>query len=111
MTRSDKRGQRVTAIRGGCRRIPVCGEDGATDPLDVLKNQLLAQEMAAVRNVELMERLRRAADESTSLAWATGFPLLTLPELLREKAVVAHAQYERQRRIQSRGRSTVQLAA
>lgn len=111
MTRSNERGQRVTALKVGCRRTPVRSENLPVDPLDQLKSQLLAQEMAAVGNVELMERLRRAADESASLAWASGYPLLTLPELLREKAAAAHAQYERQRRIQSRGRSTIQLAA
>lgn len=81
------------------------------EPLEVLKSRLLAEEMASVRNAELAERLRRAADESASLAWATNFPLLTLPELLREKAAQAFAQHERQQRIQARGRAGVQFAA
>lgn len=81
------------------------------EPLEILKSRLLAEEMTAVRNVELADRLRRAADESASLAWATNFPLLTLPELLREKAAQALAQHERQQRIQARGRGGVRIAA
>lgn len=81
------------------------------DPLQVLKNQLLAGHLAEVRDSELEMRLRRAADESASIAWATTYPLLTLPELLREKTVQALAQHERQREIQLRGRAPVGFAA
>lgn len=81
------------------------------DPLETLKSRLLAEQMHSVRDVELAARLRRAADESASLAWATAYPLLTLPELLREKTSQAQIQFEQQRRIQSRGRSSVQFAA
>lgn len=79
--------------------------------MESLKTRLLAEQMQAVRDSELAARLRRAADESASLAWATAYPLLTLPELLREKISQAQVQFEQQRRIQSRGRPTVELAA
>ena len=104
--------QRVTSGTGwpGCR--PITGYHGQdADPLQVLKSQLLAGHLAEVRDSELEIRLRRAADESASIAWATAYPLLTLPELLREKTAQALAQHERQRKIQLRGRATVGLAA
>jgi len=85
------------------------GQDA--DPLQVLKSQLLAGHLADVRDSELEMRLRSAADESASIAWATTYPLLVLPELLREKTAQAFAQHGRQREIQLRRRAPVGLAA
>lgn len=82
--------------------------------LESLKSRLLDELLGAETNEELVRRLRRAADESASLAWASPFPLLTLPELLTEKAREAQRQFERQRAIQSRGKnelSELRLAA
>ena len=79
--------------------------------LESLKSRLLDELLGAETNVELVRRLRRAADESASLAWASPFPLLTLPELLTEKTREAQRQFERQGAIQSRGRNVLQLAA
>ena len=79
--------------------------------LESLKSRLLNELLGAEANEALIRRLRRAADESASLAWASPFPLLTLPELLTEKAREAQRQFERQRAIQSRGRNVLELAA
>lgn len=79
--------------------------------LESLKGRMLDELLGAESNEELIRRLRRAADESASLAWASPFPLLTLPELLAEKVREAQRQFERQRAIQSRGRNVLQLAA
>jgi hypothetical protein len=79
--------------------------------LESLKSRLLDELLGTQTNEELVRRLRRAADESASLAWASPFPLLTLPELLTEKTREAQRQFERQRAIQSRGRNVLQLAA
>ena len=79
--------------------------------LESLKSRLLDGLLGTETNAELIRRLRRAADESASLAWASPFPLLTLPELLTEKVHEAQRQFERQRAIQSRGRNVLQLAA
>jgi len=79
--------------------------------LESLKNRLRDELLAAESNPELIRRLRRAAEESASLAWASPFPLLTLPELLGEKIREAQHQFERQRAIQSRGRNVLRLAA
>jgi hypothetical protein len=83
----------------------------STDTLESLKNRLLNERLGAETDMELIGRLRRAADDSASLAWASPFPLLTLPELLAEKALEAERQYERQAAIQTRGRSVLSLAA
>jgi len=79
--------------------------------LEALKNRLLDEQLGAETNEELIRRLRRAADESASLAWASPFPLLALPELLTEKIREAQGQFERQCAIQSRGRNVLQIAA
>ena len=47
---------------------------------------MLRELLAETGNPELYAPLRRAANEALALAWATPFPLLVLPELLREKA-------------------------
>src|SRR5690349_19150947 len=79
--------------------------------LESLKSRLLGELVHVETNVELIRRLRRAADEAASLAWASPFPLLTLPELLAEKIREAQRQYERQRAIQSRSQNVLQFAA
>jgi len=79
--------------------------------LESLKSRLLDGLLAVETNAELVRRLQRAADESASLAWASPFPLLMLPELLAEKVREAQRQFERQRAIQFRGRNALQLAA
>ena len=79
--------------------------------LEVLKARLLDEQLAAAKDSELRRRLRRAAEESASLAWTTPIPLLALPELLAEKAREAWRQFERQRCIQERSQPTVSLAA
>jgi len=79
--------------------------------LESLKDRLLAELLASETNAELIRRMRRAADESTSLAWASPYPLLLLPELLLEKGCEAKHQFEHQVAIQSRGRNVFSLAA
>jgi hypothetical protein len=79
--------------------------------LESLKSRLLDELLGAETNQELIRRVRSAADESASLAWASPFPLLALPELLTEKAREAQRRFERQRAIQSRSRDVLQLAA
>jgi hypothetical protein len=109
----DAKMQRVTTIHGA-RRAPGAvlsyhGQDA--DPLELLKRQLISEHLAAVQDEELAQRLRRAAEESASIAWATTYPLLTLPELLREKAMEAMRQHERQAKLRASGRSSVSMAA
>ena len=79
--------------------------------LESLKGRLLAELLASETNAELIRRVHRAADESTSLAWASPFPLLLLPELLLERGREAKRQFGRQVAIQSRGRNVFSLAA
>jgi hypothetical protein len=106
-----------TAGRDTDRRLSTARLSGTRRPsrppntLETLKNRLLSEQLGAETNEELIRRLRRAADESASLAWASPFPLLTLPELLTEKIREAQRQFERQRAIQSRGRNVLQAAA
>ncbi len=57
--------------------------------LERLKNRLLRELLATAPSTRLFAPLRRASNEAAALAWATPFPLLVLPELLREKAEAA----------------------
>lgn len=79
--------------------------------LESLKSRLLAEQLAKVQHAELRLRLRRAAEDSASLAWATPIPLLALPELLTEKAREAFHQFERQQILSANRRAPVGLAA
>jgi hypothetical protein len=79
--------------------------------LEALKRRWLGEALASVTEIDLSRRLQRAADEAASLAWATTYPLLALPELLVEKGREARLQFERQRAMQSRGRGITRLAA
>ncbi len=85
------------------------GQDA--DPLELLKTQLISEHLATVQDGDLAQRLRRAAEESASIAWATTYPLLTLPELLREKAQEAMRQHERQSKLRAPNRVNVGMAA
>src|SRR5262245_40611684 len=79
--------------------------------LESLKHEWLGEALVFATDADLIRRLERAADEAASLAWATAYPLLALPELLAEKGREARRQFERQRAIQSRGGRTLRLAA
>ena len=79
--------------------------------LESLKGRLLAEQLAKVQDTELRRRLRWAAEDSASLAWATPIPLLALPELLNERAREAFHQFERQQILKASRRAPVELAA
>jgi len=64
-----------------------------------LKNRLLAEQLAAIRQPALNAALRRAANEAAALAWVTFYPLLVFPALFEEKIGAAIGQAERQARI------------
>lgn len=57
--------------------------------LERLKDRLLRELLAGAPTPDLYAPLRRASNEAAALAWGTSFPLLVLPELLREKADAA----------------------
>lgn len=64
--------------------------------LERLKNRLLRELLASAPTPDLYAPLRRASNEAAALAWGTSFPLLVLPELLREKAEVARSYTRKQ---------------
>jgi hypothetical protein len=104
----NRTGRRVDALHSA--RSLSTGH-GGPNVLESLRDRLLAELLVCETNAELIGRLRRAAAESTSVAWASPFPLLLLPELLLEKGHEAKRQFERQIAIQSRGRNVFSLAA
>ena len=101
----------VAGSKTTTRCIPTGHTGRPFNTLEFLKDRLLVELLASETNAELIRRLRRAADESTSLAWASPFPQLLLTELLLEKGREAKRQFERQVAIQSRGRNVFSLAA
>jgi hypothetical protein len=67
--------------------------------LEELKERLLRETTWVGSDPRNWTWLRRAAEDAASLAWATPYPLLVLPELFSELAAEARAQSERQRDI------------
>ena len=71
--------------------------------LEQLKERLLQELLnEASARPDLNVAYRRAADEATSLAWLTAFPLLFFPGLLKEKAGEARQRADRQRDLLTR---------
>src|SRR6185436_459548 len=70
--------------------------------LEELKQRLLHETAKGGSDLANSSGLLRAAEEAASLAWATPFPLLVLPELFAEKAAEACIRSERQRDIRER---------
>jgi hypothetical protein len=64
--------------------------------LDVLCQRLLESELERVSDPHLRTWLRWAAEEATSLAWATPYPVLLFPLLFEEKAAQARCYHRRQ---------------
>lgn len=48
---------------------------------------------------ELQAALKRARTEAAALAWVTGFPMLVLPELVREKEARARRYWFKQQHV------------
>ncbi len=81
------------------------------DELEQLKERELRLFLEAKPEAEFNPLLRRAANESASLAWLTPYPLLVFPLLFEEKAQAALAQERRQRQIRRRSQDLLALAA
>jgi hypothetical protein len=79
--------------------------------LEQFKNRLLRELLANTDEPELYAPLRRATNEAAALAWTTPFPLLVLPELLREKADTARRYAERQAALLKRPCPIINVAA
>jgi len=79
--------------------------------LERLKASLLRELLAGARDAALHAPLRRATNDAAALAWTTAFPLLVLPELVREKAENARTYVRRQAALLKRARSRMGRAA
>ena len=64
--------------------------------LEQLKARLLRELLDSAADAVLHAPLRRATNDAAALAWTTPFPLLVLPELVREKAESARRYVQRQ---------------
>lgn len=92
--------------RFGLTAAPAAPFRGALESeLEQFKDRLLRELLEGSRNVLLQAPLRRATNEAAALAWTTPFPLLVLPELVREKAESARRYARRQAAVLRRSRS------
>ena len=73
--------------------------------LERLKAELLRDLLAGAPDPALHAPLRRATSDAAALAWTTSFPLLVLPELVREKAESATRYARRQAALLKRSRA------
>ena len=80
-----------------------------TPQLATLKNRMLREHLH-LNDPSLSERLRNAAEEAASLAWATPFPLLAFPELLEEKVAQARRRAEHQWKVLSQSPAAYAVA-
>lgn len=87
------------------------GRSGQTEEFERLKERLLSEELNKVTTTKAGPALRRAALDAAAVAWTTPYPLLVLPELLREKAATAHAYVDRQETVLRRSQILLSLAA
>lgn len=79
--------------------------------LERLKARLLRELLDAASDAQLHAPLRRATNDAAALAWTTPFPLLVLPELVREKAASARRYVQRQAALLQRARPGMGRAA
>ncbi|MEY2411200.1 MAG: hypothetical protein QOF48_3870 [Verrucomicrobiota bacterium] len=113
MKRIENRTQRKTRTRYAASArfelpaAPAAPFRGALETdLEQLKGQLLRELLAGAPDPKLNASLRRAASDAAALAWTTAFPLLVLPELVREKAESARRYVRRQALVLKRSRET-----
>jgi hypothetical protein len=78
--------------------------------LELLKEKLLATELARTTTLDANVRLRRAANDAAALVWLTPYPLLLLPALFEEKARAARRAAGRQAFIRERTSELLALA-
>jgi len=64
--------------------------------LEHLKSTLLKELLTSASEPEFHAPLRRAVNDAAAIAWTTAYPLLVLPELVREKAENARSYVRRQ---------------
>ena len=74
-----------------------------------LKKQLVQHRLASIDHVYQATHIQWAADEASSLAWTTGYPLLLFPALFEERAHLALVRAERQEAIHQRSRQLLGL--
>ncbi len=84
-------------------RVLAINRQQAGRQLSGFKKRLLDTALPNIGNPGQLRLLRLAADEAEALASLTPFPLLVLPELLREKLDAARRYVERRTRFQSPG--------
>jgi hypothetical protein len=78
--------------------------------LEQLKNRLLREELTRAATLEMNVHLRRAANDAAALAWLTPYPLLVLPGLFDEKALIARKQAARAGSIRARSAELLALS-
>jgi hypothetical protein len=81
-------------------RLETRARDSTLDEFEQLKARLLKPVLSKTPDVGLRRQLRLAANEAAALAWTTPFPLLLLPELIREKTSAVHEYAVRQEQVQ-----------
>ena len=81
------------------------------EELERLKEELIREALGRAESPAIQEPLRKAGHDAAALAWTTPFPLLVLPELLREKLETARRYVAKQASVRRRGSKPVGRAA
>ncbi len=92
--------------------VPAAPFRGAHETdLEQFKARLLREWLANTPAAGALVPLRQAGNEAAAIAWASEYPLLVLPELLREKAEAALRYAARQAALTKPKRPAVGRAA
>jgi hypothetical protein len=75
--------------------------------VEALKRRLLREKAITASDAVVLSGLEQAAEEAASLAWATPYPLLVLPEVFAEKAAEACFRSQQQSELRQRSKRIV----
>ena len=105
MNKFTRPGIATEVDQGSRSNLGLAGGPGyaGTDGVKESTRCSLQEHAREVSDSALLTYLRRATEEAASLARATDYPLLVLPELFAEKAAEAFLQLEREIRQRSQG--------
>jgi hypothetical protein len=88
---------RINAAEHRVRQWSAVRPQAVASDLDRLAGRLLARALATFNEPHHARPLRQAAKQAMELAEASGFPLLTFPELFSELAIATLLQSEYRR--------------
>lgn len=86
------------------------GRGAQESALNALQARLLEGELGHTANLTVVPAIRQAASQAASMAWASGFPLLTFPVLFLELAQKARVRNLKQEIVRAKSECILSAA-